>query len=141
MRSINAGSFTFIQQQKRLRIGDQWFRMDLILFHRRLKCLIIIDLKVGKFNHEDVGQMNVYLNYAKRHWTEKDENLPIGLILCADKNDVLSEYALEGLKSNILTAKYTKELSSTKLLTQEVGKTREVFENRKLMKSPRKREE
>ena len=127
-------SFTFVERQKRLRIGDQWFRVDLILFHRRLKCLVIIDLKVGKFSHADVGQMNVYLNYAKKHWTEKGENSPIGLILCADKNDVLAEYALSGMKSKILTAKYTKELPSVKLLTQEMRKTRKILETRKAVK-------
>jgi predicted nuclease of restriction endonuclease-like (RecB) superfamily len=68
------GDFAFIGRQKRLRIGDQWFRVDLIFFHRRLRCLVIIDLKVDKFTYADAGQMHMYLNYAREHWTHRDEN-------------------------------------------------------------------
>ena len=65
------GDFTFIGRQKRLRVGNQWFRVDLIFYHRLLKCLVIIDLKVDEFSHADAGQMNLYLNYAEKHWTKK----------------------------------------------------------------------
>ena len=61
--------FAFVARQKRLRVGDEWYRIDLVFFHRRLKCLILIDLKTGKFTHADAGQMNLYLNYAQEHWT------------------------------------------------------------------------
>jgi predicted nuclease of restriction endonuclease-like (RecB) superfamily len=61
--------FSFIARQKRLRVGDEWYRVDLLFFHRRLRCLVIIDLKIGKFAHADAGQMNLYLNYAGEHWT------------------------------------------------------------------------
>jgi len=77
------GDFAFIGRQRRLRIGDQWFRVDLVFFHRILRCLVIIDLKVGKFTHADAGQMHLYLNYARENWMHKDENPPVGLILCA----------------------------------------------------------
>ncbi|RPJ03776.1 MAG: DUF1016 domain-containing protein [Deltaproteobacteria bacterium] len=60
--------FCFIGRQKRLRIGDEWYRVDLLFFHRRLRCLVIIDLKIGKFTHADAGQMHLYLNYAREHW-------------------------------------------------------------------------
>ena len=73
--------FAFIGRQKRLRIGDHWFRIDLVFFHRRLRSLLIIDLKLGKFTHADVGQMHLYCNYAKHHWVLPDENPPIGLCL------------------------------------------------------------
>lgn len=63
------GDFTFAGRQRRLRIGDEWYRIDLLFFHRRLRCLVIIDLKVGKFTHADAGQMHLYLNYAREHWT------------------------------------------------------------------------
>jgi predicted nuclease of restriction endonuclease-like (RecB) superfamily len=66
--------FAFVARQKRLRVGDEWFRIDLVFFHRRLKCLILIDLKTGKFTHADAGQMNLYLNYAQEHWTHPGEN-------------------------------------------------------------------
>jgi predicted nuclease of restriction endonuclease-like (RecB) superfamily len=89
--------FTFVGRQKRLRIGDEWYRIDLLFFHRRLRCLVIIDLKIGRFTHADAGQMHMYLNYTREHWTHKEENPPIGLILCAQKNTAVAKYSLEGL--------------------------------------------
>ena len=68
--------FTFIARQKRLRVGDTWYRIDLVLYHRRLRCLVIIDLKIGKFDHADAGQMNLYVNYAAEHLTLPEENIP-----------------------------------------------------------------
>ena len=65
--------FAFVARQKRLRVGDEWYRIDLVFFHRRLRCLILIDLKTGKFTHADAGQMNLYLNYAREHWTHHQE--------------------------------------------------------------------
>jgi len=59
--------FTFVGRQRRLRVGDAWYRVDLLFFHRRLRCLIIVDLKLGKFTHADAGQMHLYLNYAREH--------------------------------------------------------------------------
>ena len=86
--------FAFVGRQKRLRVGDQWYRVDIIFFHRRLLCLILFDLKLGRFSHADAGQMNLYLNYAREHWTHSDENPPIGLILCSERNDAVAHYAL-----------------------------------------------
>src|SRR6185436_7672777 len=74
--------FTFVGRQQRLRIGDEWFRIDLLLFNRKLRCLVIIDLKLGRFTHADAGQMHLYLNYAREHWVFPGENPPVGLILC-----------------------------------------------------------
>ncbi|MGA7915934.1 MAG: PDDEXK nuclease domain-containing protein, partial [Candidatus Acidiferrales bacterium] len=79
--------FAFLARQRRLRVGDEWYRIDLLFFHRRLRCLVIIDLKIGKFTHADAGQMNLYLNYAREHWTLPHENPPLGLILCSEKNE------------------------------------------------------
>jgi len=93
------GDFAFIGRQRRLRIGEQWFRVDLVFFHRILRCLVIIDLKVGKFTHADAGQMHLYLNYARENWTHKDENPPVGLILCAEKDMAVARYALEGCQT------------------------------------------
>ncbi len=123
--------FAFIGRQKRLRIGDEWFRVDLIFFHRRLKCLVIIDLKIGKFTHADAGQMNMYLNYAQEHWTRPDENLPVGLILCAQKNEAVAKYTLKGLSNKVLIAEYKTILPDEKLIEQELNKTRKLLEGRK----------
>ena len=73
------GDFCFIGRQKRLRIGDEWYRVDLVFFHRRLRCMVIIDLKIGRFTHADAGQMHLYLNYARKHWEREGENPPVGL--------------------------------------------------------------
>jgi len=68
--------FTFVGRQRRLRIDESWFRVDLLFFHRRLRCLVIIDLKLGELSHADIGQMHMYCNYAREHWTLPDENPP-----------------------------------------------------------------
>ncbi|SEF14334.1 Predicted nuclease of restriction endonuclease-like (RecB) superfamily, DUF1016 family [Burkholderia sp. WP9] len=91
------GDFTFVGRQRRLRIGESWFRVDLLFFHRRLRCLVIVDLKLTELNHADVGQMHMYCNYyAREHWTLPGENPPVGLILCARTNAAVARYALEG---------------------------------------------
>ena len=86
--------FGFVARQKRIRIGNEWSRIDLLLFHRRLRCLVVIDLKIGRFTHADAGQMNLYLNYAKEHLAEPDENEPVGLILCSEKDDAVVHHAM-----------------------------------------------
>jgi len=128
--------FAFIGRQKRLRIGDQWFRVDLIFFNRRLRCLILIDLKIGKFTHANAGQMHLYLNYAREHWTHSDENPPVGLILCAEKNEAVAHYALEGLANKILAAEYRTQLPDEKIIASELDRTRKLLEIRK---SPQKK--
>ena len=122
--------FTFVARQKRLRVGDEWFRVDLVLFHRRLRALVIIDLKIGKFSHADAGQMNLYLNYAREHWTNEDENPPIGLILCADKNDAVAHYALGGLQNEVIAAKYNETLPDEAQLAAELERARRALEER-----------
>ena len=123
--------FAFIGRQKRLRIGNEWYRIDLLFFHRKLKCLVVIDLKVGKFTHADAGQMHLYLNYAKENWANKDENPPVGLILCAEKDNAVAKYTLEGLPNKVLAAEYKLVLPNVRLLTREIEQTRKLIENRK----------
>lgn len=124
------GDFTFVGRQKRLRIGDEWYCVDLIFFHRLLRCLVIIDLKRGKFTHADAGQMHMYLNYACEHWTHPDENPPVGLILCALKNSALAKYALHGLPNKVLAAEYKTVLPDEKLIAEELRRTRKLLEAR-----------
>ena len=99
----------------------------LVFYHRGLRCLILIDLKLGKFTHADVGQMLLYTNYAKGNWTRPEENPPIGLILCEEKNDAIAHWTLEGLPSKIAVAEYRKELPDEKLLAEEMAKTRRAL--------------
>ena len=124
------GGFAFVGRQRRLRIGGEWYRVDLLFFHRKLRCLVIIDLKVGKFTHADAGQMHLYLNYAREHWMQADENPPVGLILCAEKDDAIAKYALEGLPNKVLAREYKLALPAEKRLAAEIEKTRELLERR-----------
>jgi predicted nuclease of restriction endonuclease-like (RecB) superfamily len=124
------GDFTFVGRQRRLRIGDEWYRIDLLFYHRRLRCLVVIDLKLGKLTHADAGQMHLYLNYAREHWTLPDENPPVGLILCAQKDAAVAHYALEGLANKVLAAEYRTALPDEKTLAEEVRKTRLLLERR-----------
>ncbi len=124
--------FTFVGRQRRLRAGDSWFRVDLVFFHRRLKCLIIIDLKAGKFSYADAGQMHLYLNYAREHWTRDGENPPVGLILCAEKDAAEAHYALEGLPNKVLAAEYKTLLPDEKRIAEELAKTTRALETRKI---------
>ncbi len=117
------GDFAFIGRQKRLRIGNEWYRIDLLFFHRRLRCLVVIDLKVGKFTHADAGQMHLYLSYAREHWVNEGENPPVGLILCAEKDSAVAKYALEGLPNKVLAAEYKLVLPDEKRLVRELKET------------------
>ena len=124
--------FEFVGRQRRLRLDDTWFRIDLLFFHRRLKSLLIIDLKIGKFSYADAGQMHLYLNYAREHWMKPGENPPVGLILCAEKGAAEARYALEGLPNKVLAAEYQTVLPDEKLLAEELAKTRRELETRRL---------
>ena len=122
------GDFTFVGRQRRLRVGDEWYRIDLLFFHRRLRCLVIIDLKLGRFTHAEAGQMHLYLNYAREHWTLPGENPPVGLILCAEKDSAVAKYALEGLPTKVLAAEYRTALPEERVLVAEIEKSREQIE-------------
>lgn len=125
------GDFCFVGRQKRLRIGGEWYRVDLVFFHRRLRCLVIVDLKLGKFTHADAGQMHLYLNYAQEHWTRDGENPPVGLILCAQKDEAVARYALDRLPNKVLAAEYRTALPDEKELAAEIERTRAVLERRR----------
>ena len=112
---LGAG-FTFVARQKRIRIGTQWYRIDLLLFHRRLKCLVVIDLKLGKFTHADAGQMSLYLTYAKEHLTEPGENDPVGIILCSDKDDAVVHYSMGHMPAKVFASRYLTDLPDAETL-------------------------
>lgn len=122
--------FTFVGRQRRLRLDDEWYRVDLVFFHRRLRCLVVIDLKLGKFTHADAGQMHLYLNYAREHWMKPGENPPVGLILCASKGEAVARYALEGLPNKVLAAEYRMTLPEETLIATEIAHTQDVMEGR-----------
>ena len=121
------GDFCFMGRQKRLRIGNEWYRVDLLFFHRRLRCLVVIDLKIGRFTHADAGQMHLYLNYAREHWVHEDENPPVGLILCSQKDEAIVRYALEGLPNKVMAAEYRTTLPNEEVLAAEIDRTRQTI--------------
>ncbi len=116
--------FAFVGRQKRLRIDDEWFRVDLVFYQRRLRCLLLIDLKLGKLSHADVGQMHLYCNYAKENWSLPEENPPVGLILCSHKGEALARYALDGLPNKVLAREYLTLLPDEKTLQAEIEKVK-----------------
>ena len=124
--------FAFVGRQKRLRIGHEWFRVDLVFFHRRLRCLLIIDLKIGELVHADIGQMNLYTNFAREHWMQPGENPPVGIILCSGKSEALVRYATDALPNKLLVREYLTALPDEKTLAAELEKTRKQLEARKL---------
>ena len=130
------GDFAFIGRQRRLRIGDHWFKIDLLFFHRRLRCLVVIDLKLGEFGHADAGQMHLYLNYATEHWTVAGENPPVGVILCSAKDEAVVKYALANHQSRVLAAEYRMALPDETLLAQHVEQARQTLARRIAHTSP-----
>lgn len=98
--------FCFEARQKRISIENEHNRVDLVFYHRVLKCHVLVDLKVRAFSYTDVGQMNFYLNYYKNEISSQSDNPPIGIILCTDKNHTKVEYATAGLDENMFVSKY-----------------------------------
>jgi predicted nuclease of restriction endonuclease-like (RecB) superfamily len=108
--------FCLEARQKRILIGSEYFFIDLVFYHRILKCHILIELKIGDFSHENAGQLNTYLNYYKAEVKEKGDNPPIGLLLVADKNTPLVEYATAGMNEQLFVKKYLVNLPKPKEL-------------------------
>ncbi len=133
------GDLAFIGRQRRLRIGGQWYRVDLLFFHRTLRCLLVIDLKTEPLTHADAGQMHLYLNYAREHWTRPGENPPVGLILCSEKDHAVARYALAGLDNKILSAEYRLALPPEKALIAELEQTRRALELHQAVKRKQRR--
>jgi len=114
--------FAFIGRQYRMSIGGKHFYVDLLFYHRILKCFVLFDLKRGEIDHQDVGQMNLYLNYFKKEEASEGDNEPIGIILGAYKNHILVEYATASISNNLLLSKYQLYLPEKDLLQKELEK-------------------
>ena len=117
--------FTFVARQKRITLEGSHYRLDLLLYHRILRCLVAIDLKIGAFTHADAGQMNLYLNFLKDREKMQGENNPVGLILCSDKKQTVVEYALGGMTNKIFASKYKLKLPDPKVLKTEIEQERQ----------------
>jgi hypothetical protein len=110
-------------------VGTEWYRVDLLFFHRRLRSLIVVELKLGKFTHADAGQMNLYLNYAREHWTNPDENPPIGLILCSEHDSAVAHYSLGNLGNQVLAREYQLALPTEEQLARRLEARRRQFDH------------
>lgn len=119
--------FMFVSRQHRISINNEHYRIDLVFYHKRLRSYILIDLKAGKFDHADYGQMKFYLNYFKMELNDESDNDPIGIILCYEKNDEFVEYVLKDEK-NIFAKKYLLSLPDKQKLLAEVHRVKEKFE-------------
>ena len=104
--------FCFEYRQKRILVDQDYYKADLIFYHRILKCHVIIDLKIDRFRHEYASQLNLYMNYFKHEVMQEDDNPPIGLLLCTDYGETTVQYATEGLSQNIFISKYRLQLPS-----------------------------
>jgi predicted nuclease of restriction endonuclease-like (RecB) superfamily len=120
--------FTFVARQKRLQIGSESYYIDLLFYHRGLRCLVVIDLKVGKFTHADAGQMNLYLNYLTESEMFEGEESPIGLILCSEKDEAVAHYALGRLTNKIFASRYKLQLPDPEILKREIEAERRRIE-------------
>lgn len=112
--------FTFVARQFRITLGNKHYYVDLVFYHRILKCFVLIDLKIGKVEHGDIGQMNMYLNYFKAEEMVEKDNEPIGIILSGDKDHFLVEYALGGISNKLFVSKYKLYLPDKKQLEEKV---------------------
>jgi predicted nuclease of restriction endonuclease-like (RecB) superfamily len=112
--------FAFIARQFRITLNNKHYRVDLVFYHRILKCFVLIDLKIKAVEHNDIGQMNLYLNYFETEQNAENDNQPIGIILSKHKDDITVEYAIRGITNKILVSKYQLYLPDKKLLSRKV---------------------
>jgi predicted nuclease of restriction endonuclease-like (RecB) superfamily len=112
--------FAFIARQFRITLNNKHYRVDLVFYHRILKCFVLIDLKIKSVEHSDIGQMNLYLNYFETEENVEGDNQPIGIILSKHKDDITVEYAIRGITNKIFVSKYQLYLPDKKLLKKKV---------------------
>jgi predicted nuclease of restriction endonuclease-like (RecB) superfamily len=125
--------FTFESRQKHITFDGNHFYIDLVFYNYILKCFVLIDLKIGKLMHQDLGQMQMYVNYYTRDLMNEGDNPPIGIVLCADKSDSVVKYTLPEGNTQIFASKYKLYLPTEDELKQEIEKERRVIEIEKVL--------
>ena len=125
--------FSFVARQQRINLGGENFYIDLVFYNRLAKCFVLIDLKTGKLTHQDVGQMQMYVNYYKRTQMVEGENEPIGILLCSEKNDVVVEFTLPEGNKNIFTSKYQLYLPTVEELKQTIEEEKRQIETNTIL--------
>lgn len=121
--------FSFVGRQHRISFDNQHFYIDLVFYNYILKCFVLIDLKTGKLTHQDIGQMQMYVNYYTRELMNEGDNPPIGILLCADKNDSVVRYTLSEDNKQIFTSKYMLYLPTEEELQKELEAERKALDN------------
>jgi len=123
--------FCFEARQKRILIGDTHGFVDLVFYHRILKCHVLVELKIEAFTHENLGQLNTYVSWYRKHMMADDDNPPVGILLCTQKDHALVEYALAGMDNQLFVSKYQLELPRKEEIQRFLeGKMREVGDTR-----------
>jgi hypothetical protein len=120
--------FAFMARQQRITLDGQHYFIDLVFYNRLTRCFVLIDLKVGALTHQDLGQMQMYVNYYQRELTNSDENPPIGIVLCADKNEAVVRYTLPEGNNQIFASRYKLYLPTAEELAAEVQRERQAIE-------------
>lgn len=123
--------FSFVGRQKRFYIDGQNYFIDLVFYNYILKCFVLIDLKIGELKHQDIGQMQMYVNYYTRELMNEGDNLPIGIVLCADKSEAIVKYTLPEDNKQIFASKYMLYIPSEAEFKEEILKEREEIEANK----------
>jgi predicted nuclease of restriction endonuclease-like (RecB) superfamily len=133
--------FCFEARQKRILIGNTHGLVDLVFYHRVLKCHVLVELKIEEFSHENLGQLNTYVSWYRRHMMIDGDNPPVGILLCAQRDHALVEYALAGMDNRLFVSKYQRELPRRKEMqqfieeqlreTSGIEKTRQQLEARR----------
>lgn len=118
--------FSFVARQKRILLEDDEFFADLVFYNRLLRCFVVVELKTGKLTHQDLGQLQMYVNYYDRCEKQEDENPTIGILLCSDKNDTVVKMALPEENSTILASKYQLYLPTTEQLIKEIDEVKQL---------------
>lgn len=119
--------YCFESRQKRILIGEKYYFIDLVFYHRILKCHILIELKIGEFEHGDIGQLNTYLNFFKKELIEENDKIPVGILLVANKDRALVKYATAGMDENLFVQEYLIKLPSKDQLEEYVNKELENY--------------
>lgn len=124
--------FCFEASQKRIPIGEKQYFVDMVFYHRILKCHVLVDLKLAEFNHENIGQLNTYVNWYKKHMMTEGDNAPIGILLCSGKDYALVEYALAGMDNHLFVSRYQLELPSKEAMERFIKEQEKAIKQEEL---------
>ena len=120
--------FAFVERQQRLRFDDEDFYIDLVFYNFRLKCFLLVDLKIGKLKHQDIGQMDTYVRIYDEKIKSEDDNPTIGLLLCSEKSEAIAKYSILADQQQLFASKYIAYLPSEEELKRELEKEREQLQ-------------